>query len=83
MKTSFDSAMRDKRGRTHGFDFASAAGERGVAIRVERSGLMAVRAIGAEAQGICSRSPVELQRRAAYGRSKVQLRCGCSVFGFQ
>ena len=47
-----------------GFDFASADGERGVAFRVERSGLVAVRAIRAEAQGICSGSPVELQRLA-------------------
>ncbi len=41
---------------------------------------MAVGAIRAEAQGICSRSPVVLQRQAAYGKRNPQLRCGCSVF---
>ena len=48
--------------------------------RIERSGLVAMRAIRAEAQGICSGSPVVLQRQAAYGKRNVQLRCGCSVF---
>ncbi len=42
---------------------------------------MAVRAIRAEAQGICSRSPVVMQRQAAYGKSKLQLRCESPVFG--
>ena len=49
---------------------------------------MAVRAIRAEARrsqdrGICSRSPVVLQRQAAYGKRNSQLRCGFSVFSFQ
>ncbi len=50
--------------------------------RVERSGLVAVRAIRA-AQGICSKSPMVLQWLVALGKSKLQLRCGFSVFGFQ
>ena len=41
---------------------------------------MVVRAIRAEAQGICSRSPVELQQRVAYGKRNSQRGCGCSVF---
>ena len=44
---------------------------------------MAVRAIRAEAQGICSRSPVVLQRRVALGKSKLQLRCEAAVFSRQ
>ncbi len=44
---------------------------------------MVVRAIRAEAQGICSRSPVVLQRRVALGKSKLQLRCEAAVFSRQ
>ena len=36
---------------------------------VERSGLVATRAIRAEAQGICSGSPLVERRRVAYGKS--------------
>jgi len=52
-------------------------------IGVERSGLVAMRSIRAEAQGICSRSPVVLQRRAALGKSKLQLCCEAAVFSRQ
>ena len=44
---------------------------------------MAVRAIRAEAQGICSRSPMVLQRVAAYGKRNAPLRCESSVFSRQ
>jgi hypothetical protein len=44
---------------------------------------VAVRAIRAEAQGICSRSPVVLRRQAEYGKSKLQLRCESPVFSRQ
>ncbi len=50
--------------------------------RVERSGLVAVRAIRA-AQGICSESPVELQRLAAYGKCNSQRGCESAVFSRQ
>jgi len=40
-----------------------------VRFRVERSGLVVMRAIRAEAQGTCSRSPVVERRPAAYGKS--------------
>jgi len=39
---------------------------------VDRSGVVAVRASRAEAQGICSRSPVVERRRVAYGKSNPQ-----------
>jgi len=41
---------------------------------------VAMRAIRAEAQGICSRSPLVERRRVAYGKSNSQHRCECSVF---
>ena len=49
-------------------------------IGVERSGLVAMRAIRAEAQGICSRSPFELLRPVPYGKSNPQRRGESSVF---
>ena len=52
-------------------------------IGVERSGLVAMRAIRAEAQGICSRSPVGLLRPVPYGKSNPQRRCESSIFGRQ
>ena len=49
--------------------------ERGVRLTVERTGLVAVRAIRAEAQGICSRSPVVERRWVAYGKSNFASMC--------
>ena len=42
---------------------------------VERSGLVAVKAIRAEAQGTCSRSPVVERRPVAYGKSNFTAMC--------
>ena len=42
---------------------------------VERRGLVAVRAIRAEAQGTCSRSPVVERRPVAYGKSNFTAMC--------
>jgi hypothetical protein len=42
---------------------------------VERSGAAAIRTCRAEAQGICSRSPFELQWPVPYGKSNLLHRC--------
>jgi len=51
----------------------SADGERGVTTEVELNGLVAVRVIRAEAQGIRSRSAVELQRLVPDGKRNSQV----------
>lgn len=50
---------------------------------VERSGLVAERAIRAEAQGICSGSPVVVQRPVLYGNRNALLRCELAVVSVQ
>ncbi len=65
----------------HGFDFASADGERGVRFSDERSGLVAVKTRRAKVQGICSRSPVELA--AAVTSSEKQFAASVRVGSFQ
>ena len=47
---------------------------------VERSGLVAVRASRAEAQGMCSRSPFQLLRPVPIGKSNSLLRSESAVF---